>query len=142
MNQLNDQQRKAAQAPDGPVAVIAGPGTGKTKTLVERIQYLVSNNVAAERILALTFTKKAAEQMADRLQKSCHKGVQVTTFHALCHALLKNAIGSPLVFIAEPARLALIKQLPRPAAFSGMQVRELSLVISRTKNQADFSPAA
>jgi len=128
---LNAEQRRAAEAGEGPIVIIAGPGTGKTKTLTARIAFLVETKRARPgHILALTFTKKAAEEMQARVAVP---GVRITTFHALCHELL----GGELEFISEPARLQIIKKLPRPAKFKGLAVRELALLVSRAKNMAE-----
>jgi superfamily I DNA/RNA helicase len=142
LNELNEQQRQAAEAADGPVVIVAGPGTGKTKTLTARIAYLVASGRAApEQILALTFTKKAAEEMRSRVttllaaQKTAGAPA-ISTFHALCHELL----GGDTAFISEPARLQIIKQLSRPASLKGLSTRELALRISRAKNMADDQP--
>lgn len=133
LKELNPQQRSAVEAPDGPVVIIAGPGTGKTKTLAARINYLVhSKHVAPESILALTFTKKAAAEMAARVGQS---GPTICTFHALCHLVL----GSDLVFVSESERTAIIKKLPKSAALKGVPARELGLLISRAKNLAENS---
>ena len=63
---LNEQQRKAVTHGDGPLLVIAGAGTGKTRTLAYRVAWLVSQGVPAERILLLTFTRRAAFEMVNR----------------------------------------------------------------------------
>ena len=138
MDSLNESQRQAATAGDGPLAIIAGPGTGKTKTLTERISFLIGRGVAPSRILALTFTKKAAEEMQARI---ANKAVRIATFHGLCFDILKEASGEPPVFVTESVRLAIIKKLAKPAECKGMPVRELSLIISRTKNMAASNPA-
>ncbi len=65
---LNERQLKAAQAGPGPVLTLAGPGTGKTHTLVERIHRLVAEGVPSKRILALTFTRRAAQELDERLR--------------------------------------------------------------------------
>ncbi|HSX36688.1 MAG TPA: UvrD-helicase domain-containing protein, partial [Patescibacteria group bacterium] len=65
--QLNKQQRKAINIIDGPVLVVAGAGTGKTRVIVERIEKLVERGTDPEAILALTFTEKAANEMLDRV---------------------------------------------------------------------------
>src|SRR6185369_6635624 len=116
--QLNPEQRAAVLQGDGPSLIVAGPGTGKTKTLTARIAYLVASGKARpEQILALTFTKKAAEEMQARvrllLTQAGHKGAApvVSTFHALCHELL----GGDLTFASEPQRLQIIKRLQKPA---------------------------
>ena len=139
--QLNDNQARAAHAGDGPLLIVAGPGTGKTKTLSARIAYLVREGRArSEQILALTFTKKAAEEMRERVrmllraQGSAPQTLPyISTFHALCHELL----GGELTFASDAQRTALIKQLDKPASFKRLSPRELGLLISRAKNKAE-----
>lgn len=85
---LNSEQREAVEKIDGPVVVIAGPGTGKTKTMTARIDYLVAEKgVEPRKILALTFTKKAAEEIKNRLLTP---EVWVGTFHALGFEILSE----------------------------------------------------
>lgn len=128
---LNTEQQRAAKAGEGPLLIVAGPGTGKTKTLAARILFLVETGKALPtEILALTFTKKAAQEMAERVGNN---GVAICTFHALCHQLL----GTETTFVTEPERLAIIKALPKPASLKGVSTRELGLLISRVKNLAD-----
>lgn len=131
-SELNEAQRQAAEAGSGPVVIVAGPGTGKTKTLIARIDYLLRQGVPVAAILALTFTKKAAEEMQDRLGRS---DVRIATFHGLC----REIIGEEFSIIQEPERLQLIKNLPRPASLKHLSVRELALAISRAKNMLDTS---
>lgn len=137
----NIQQQQAIAAPDGPVAIIAGPGTGKTRTLVARLQTLIDRGERANQLLALTFTKKSAEQMAARFAATSANQPRISTFHALCFDLLTQKRGQPPAFITEVARLALIKKLPRPAALKTLTVRELGLLISRAKNGAEQDTA-
>lgn len=135
MTNVNAEQRRAVQTTDGPVAIIAGPGTGKTKTLAARILHLIKTGKAQpHNILALTFTKKAATEMAERVGV---KGPVICTFHALCQQLL----GQDFIFVTEAERASIIKTLPKPAELKGMSNRELGLAISRAKNLADSSPA-
>ncbi|HEY8832167.1 MAG TPA: ATP-dependent helicase, partial [Gemmatimonadaceae bacterium] len=91
--ELNPQQAAAATHGDGPLLIIAGAGTGKTRTLVYRVAHLIERGVAAERILLLTFTRRAAQEMlsrAERLAGSNSKRVHGGTFHATAHRLLRR----------------------------------------------------
>jgi DNA helicase-2/ATP-dependent DNA helicase PcrA len=91
--ELNREQRAAATHADGPLLVIAGAGTGKTRTLVYRVAHLIERGVAPERILLLTFTRRAAHEMisrAERLVGSASSRVQGGTFHATGHRLLRQ----------------------------------------------------
>jgi DNA helicase-2/ATP-dependent DNA helicase PcrA len=88
------QQRRAIEAPLGPVLVVAGPGAGKTYCLICRIQHLIGQlNIPARRILAVTFTNKAAEEIASRLHETRgHAGEDITrgTLHAVCFRILRD----------------------------------------------------
>ncbi len=90
---LNEAQYEAATTVDGPVLVIAGAGSGKTRTLVYRLAHLVEQGVSPERILLLTFTRKAAQEMVSRasllLDDSCRR-VMGGTFHAVANLLLRR----------------------------------------------------
>ncbi|HEX6628330.1 MAG TPA: ATP-dependent helicase [Gemmatimonadaceae bacterium] len=102
--ELNPQQAAAATHGDGPLLIIAGAGTGKTRTLVYRVAHLLERGVSAERILLLTFTRRAAQEMlsrAERLVGGNSKRVHGGTFHATAHRLLRRygqAAGLPKDF--------------------------------------------
>src|SRR5919109_4050904 len=88
------QQRRAIEAPLGPVLVVAGPGAGKTFCLISRINYLITRlGFVPRRILAVTFTNKAAEEIAARLHE-CRgpSAVDITrgTLHATCLTILRD----------------------------------------------------
>src|SRR5271155_4301295 len=92
---LNEAQRRAITHGEGPLLVIAGAGTGKTRVITERIKHLLFSDDAllGENILALTFTNKAAGEMRSRVTKSTGergKGVTIETFHSFCQGLLKE----------------------------------------------------
>ena len=104
MSDLNPAQLAAATHGDGPLLIIAGAGTGKTRTLVPRVAHLIERGVPPERILLLTFTRRAAQEMLGRVErlvgKACHH-VQGGTFHATAHRLLRRygaAAGVPSDF--------------------------------------------
>jgi DNA helicase II / ATP-dependent DNA helicase PcrA len=131
---LNAQQRRAVESPDGPLLIVAGPGTGKTKTLTARIACLLARKqVAPGDILALTFTNKSARALHERVAALLNDAPAplVTTFHALAHRLLQPQ--GDRVLIDEAARMQLIRDVPKPAALKSVAVRELSLLISRAK---------
>ena len=80
---LDDQQRAAVVAPSGPVCVLAGAGTGKTRTITHRIAHLVSTGAhPVSEVLAVTFTTRAAGEMRLRLRNLGVPGVQARTFHS------------------------------------------------------------
>ena len=119
-SELNPQQAAAATHADGPLLIIAGAGTGKTRTLVYRVAHLIERGVAAERILLLTFTRRAAQEMlsrAERLVGSNSKRVHGGTFHATAHRLLRRygpAAGLPKDFtIMDQGDSADLMQLSR-----------------------------
>jgi ATP-dependent DNA helicase UvrD/PcrA len=91
--ELNPEQAAAVTHGDGPLLIIAGAGTGKTRTLVYRVAHLLDRGVPPDRILLLTFTRRAAQEMlgrAERLVGSVSRNVQGGTFHATGHRLLRQ----------------------------------------------------
>lgn len=104
LESLNDIQRQAVTSLKGPVMVIAGPGSGKTRVLTFRIAHLLNNGVNPGQILALTFTNKAAKEMKERIEKVAGHGankVWAGTFHSLFAKILRreaNKIGYPNTF--------------------------------------------
>lgn len=96
LDPLNEEQRTAVVTAASAVAVIAGPGTGKTKTLVTRLLYLLKERgVSPSEITAVTFTKKASQEMKDRLNeamgsKRASRAMNIGTFHSICSEFLKN----------------------------------------------------
>ncbi len=102
LDRLDALQRVAASAPGGPLLVVAGPGTGKTRTLTHRIAYLCAElQVRPEHCLAITFTRRAADEMRTRLTGllgADAEAVTVSTFHALCLSIVREH--------SEPAGLA------------------------------------
>ena len=93
---LNHAQREAVAAQDGPVMILAGAGTGKTRTVTCRIAHMLERKVPASEILAVTFTNKAASEMKERIagmvSKKSADAMTVCTFHSLCVRLLRGGI--------------------------------------------------
>jgi len=95
MPERNPEQRQAIEHGEGPLLIIAGPGSGKTRVITERIVYLLKSvpDLQPENILAMTFTDKAAEEMKRRVKESLPKlntFPQISTFHAFCYHILRQ----------------------------------------------------
>ena len=150
LDNLNKEQKEAVTAVDGPVMVIAGPGSGKTKCLTHRIAHLISQGIQPQNILAVTFTNKAAEEMKERVKKLLNlptnaSGQQVPTigtFHALCVSILKQDIdklgyGKNFVIYDEADQLALAKKIIAELELSPEQFKPRNVLtnISRAKDE-------
>ena len=107
LNELNPEQRLAAETIDGPVLILAGAGTGKTRAITYRMANMIASGVPAEAILAVTFTNKAAEEMRTRVSNLLLRAgfppaqPWLSTFHSLCARLLRReaaAAGLPRDF--------------------------------------------
>jgi DNA helicase-2/ATP-dependent DNA helicase PcrA len=99
LSSLNKNQSAAVTAPLGPVLVLAGPGSGKTKTLTHRIAYIIEKKmVKPENILSLTFTNKASKEMRTRVgvllskTKAAAEALTMGTFHSVCAKILRHEI--------------------------------------------------
>ncbi len=136
---LNKEQLQAVVSISPRIAVIAGPGTGKTKTLVSRILYLLQNRrVKPSEVTAVTFTNKAAEEMRARLERQLggKRGIRklrIGTFHSICYDLLKEA-GEEFVLADEDTALEVVREAAEETGISG-KPGKLRQVISRRKTE-------
>ena len=146
--ELDTDQRRAVEAGPGPVLVVAGPGSGKTRTLTHRIAYLVRHrNVSAARCLAITFTRRAADELRSRLRTllpDVWEHLPIFTFHALGLAILQehwNAAGLQRGFrIATAAQRADL--LRQALDVSEAQARHLLASVSHVKRTRTTPEAA
>jgi DNA helicase-2/ATP-dependent DNA helicase PcrA len=147
---LNPAQKDAVQTVSGPLLILAGAGSGKTKTLTHRIAHLIAHeSIWPNEILAVTFTNKAAREMRERLgklleQNSANRGFMpwMGTFHGICVRMLRvdgQAIGIAKNFVIydEDDRQGLIKQAMKQLSISDKEIkaRSVSAVISNAKNE-------
>jgi DNA helicase II / ATP-dependent DNA helicase PcrA len=118
---LDESQKAAARVPSGPILIAAGPGTGKTRTLVARVLYLLGQGVPPESILVLTFSNKAAEELRARIGRAAPEAAQfirMETFHSFSLELLRKygtEIGlpsNPTIIDPVDAMFMLEKSLP------------------------------
>jgi DNA helicase II / ATP-dependent DNA helicase PcrA len=147
LDKLNPQQRNAVTAPDGPVLVIAGPGSGKTRVLTQRIAYLIANQgVRPWQILAVTFTNKAAKEMAERLKRTlpdqATEGIMLGTFHSICTRILRREaehlpIENNFVIFDSDDQERIVKAIIREFNLNEKLYRANSIhaAISRAKNE-------
>ena len=142
---LNKAQREAVMNLHGPVMILAGAGTGKTRTVTCRMSALLENGVAAENILAVTFTNKSASEMAERVigmvGKKKGKALTVCTFHSLCLRILKRDIASlgyrkTFAVVAGGDQVGMIRQLivRKGGAKVNLKPGEVMGEISKAKN--------
>ena len=100
LQSLTDAQREAVETVDGPLLILAGPGSGKTRVVTHRVAHMLNSGIAGRNILALTFTNKAADEMYNRVEQ-LEPGIHVWmgTFHSFCARLLR--MHGHLVGLAE-----------------------------------------
>jgi len=145
LQHLNPEQREAAQHVEGPLLILAGAGSGKTRVIVHRIAHLLAEQHARpDELLAVTFTNKAAEEMRSRVESllgSDCTDLWISTFHALCARLLRReapAIGLSRDFVIYDStdQLALMKQVLRDLQIDDglLQPRAALSHISHAKN--------
>ena len=143
---LNPAQREAVEQTEGPILILAGAGSGKTRVLTTRIGYLMEvKKVKAENILAITFTNKAANEMRERVDETLKdedtSAMWITTFHSCCVRILRKAINKigynrSFVIYDSADQITLIKDCMRELNYSEKAI-EPKYVISVISNAKD-----
>jgi DNA helicase-2/ATP-dependent DNA helicase PcrA len=146
---LNEPQQQAVTTTEGPVLILAGPGSGKTRVITHRIAYLVQHeHISPWRILAVTFTNKAAREMRERLEKLVgineSKEMNIGTFHAICARILRIeadylaplGLNRSFVIFDTDDQTTLIKRAIKDLNLDEKQYRPVTIqgLISRAKN--------
>ncbi len=156
---LNPRQKEAAESTEGPLIVLAGAGSGKTKMLTSRIAYLIDvRGVPPNRILAVTFTNKAAREMRERVERGLGHthflgAPEIGTFHAVCVRILRNEIQAtpftkPFVIYDDSDQLSLVKRVFEKIGLDdkAFNPKSMQAAINRLKCDAvepkDLEPAA
>lgn len=149
LNSLNPQQRQAVETIKGPVLILAGAGTGKTRVITFRIAHMIDRGVAPRNILAVTFTNKAAREMQERVRSLIPKRSDdekdnkptICTFHSLCVRILRQLIEKlgykrNFVIYTESEQLGAIKKVLSSLSAKGEKVEPGAVlsVLSRFKN--------
>ena len=145
LDALNPVQREAAAHEGGPLLILAGAGSGKTRALTYRVAQLIARGVPAHKILAVTFTNKAATEMRERIERlvgAGSKGCWIGTFHATCARILRTdgeAIGLPRDFVVfdDTDQLTVIKEVSTELKLNPdvFKPRALLSAISRAKEE-------
>ncbi len=145
LKNLNSKQKKAVQTTEGPLLILAGPGSGKTRVLTHRLAYLIKKDIASRNILAVTFTNKAAGEMKQRVNKLLNRETSIPfigTFHAFCLRILRKQIDKlgykkSFVIYDEEDQLKLIKQVMNKLDINKeqFQPKKVSTIISALKSE-------
>ncbi len=147
LSTLNPEQQKAVLHKSGPLLILAGAGSGKTRVIAHRIAYLIGNGLAdPEAVLAVTFTNKAAKEMRNRVEAlldvDCRR-MWISTFHAMCARILRSdgshiGLSRDFVIYDTSDQLAVIKQALREIGDDGtLQPRVALSRISHAKNRME-----
>jgi len=146
MQPLNSPQKEAVETTEGPLLVLAGAGTGKTKVLTSRIAYIISNNLAyPNQILAVTFSNKAAKEMQNRINDiTASDGLNIGTFHSISTRILRshihlidNGMSQNFNIVDQDEQIKLVKNI---ALENNIDIKKyppklLHVIISKWKDQ-------
>lgn len=147
LNDLNDKQKEAVTTINGPILIIAGAGSGKTKALTHRIAYLINQAVEPTNILAVTFTNKAADEMKERVKNLLRGQIlsnfpTISTFHSFCAKILRREIhllgyNNNFVIFDPNDQLALMKKIIKNSGINPDKFKPKTLLnaIADAKNE-------
>ena len=150
LKELNKEQQQAVKWTDGPILILAGAGSGKTRVLTYKVSYLVAEkNITPDRILLVTFTNKAAFEMKERVEKllketgvSIDKKPFASTFHSFCAKLLRTEgrlLGLPINYVIydEHDQIDAVKEAMIKLDISGKSISAHGVLttISQAKNE-------
>lgn len=142
LKELNKDQKQAVLQTDGPIIILAGAGSGKTKCITSKVLYLLEQGVSPAEILAVTFTNKASHEMKERIQRKTTTAPTVATFHSLCAKILRiegEHIGLSKKFVIYDSadQVDTIKEAMLKLAISIKDYKPSSILttISQAKNQ-------
>jgi len=148
LSRLNPRQKEAVMHADGPLLILAGAGSGKTRVITMRTAYLIHSGISADSILAVTFTNKAAREMRERVSKMIKKGngkPVISTFHSLCLSILRREIEAlgyrkDFTIYDTSEQLSLMRSIMSDITFYDRSFKPESVLerISMTKNE--FAP--
>lgn len=136
---LNSEQEKAVKHEGGPALVVAGPGSGKTRVLTQRVSYLIESGIPESNILVVTFTNKAAKEIAERIRS---KMTWAGTFHSICSKILRReghciGIKPSFVIYDDNDQESLIKNIIKELNLNGQKINAGAVLgrISSAKNE-------
>src|SRR3984957_12819934 len=156
LSTLNPQQRQAVETIKGPVLILAGAGTGKTRVITFRIAFMVARGIHPGNILGMTFTNKAAREMQERVRKLLPKPKTddksnrptICTFHSLCVRILRQHIERlgykrNFVIYDESEQLAAVKKILSSISAKGEKADPFAILalLSKFKNGGEASAA-
>jgi ATP-dependent DNA helicase UvrD/PcrA len=145
LEHLNPAQAEAVTHTEGPLLIVAGAGSGKTRVLTHRVAYLLDQGVAASRVLAVTFTNKAANEMKERIRRLVGQrsyDIWIGTFHAICARILRQdgdhiGLHRDFVVFDDTDQLALVRECLKALDISDEEFKPRAVLsaISRAKEE-------
>ena len=142
LKELNNDQKQAVLQTDGPIIILAGAGSGKTKCITSKVLYLLDKGVSPAEILAVTFTNKAAHERKERSQRKTTPALTVATFHSLCAKILRIEgihidLSKKFVIYDHQDQIDTIKEAMKKLEISIKDYKPSSILatISQAKNQ-------